>query len=153
MGSPLGPTLANIFMGHLEYKLVPSLSAQIMYIRYMDDCLVISKTRKNNEVLFDELNGLHNKISFTREIEENNELPFLDILITKNNNNFLTSIHRKNTFTGQYLNYNSFCSKRQKINLIKTLYHRSYKLCSPCLPDTETNKIRDILITNGYPDS
>ena len=23
MGSPLGPTLTNIFMGHLEYKILP----------------------------------------------------------------------------------------------------------------------------------
>ena len=27
------------------------------------------------------LNSLHEKISFTREVEENNQLPFLDILI------------------------------------------------------------------------
>ena len=80
-------------------------------------------------------------------------MPFLDVLITRKNNSFLTSIYRKTSFTGQYLNYNSFCSKRQKINLIKTLYHRAYKICSPCLLETETNKIRDILINNGYPDS
>ena len=44
MGSPLGPTLGNIFMEYLQYRLVLSLSTQIMYIRYIDDCLVISKT-------------------------------------------------------------------------------------------------------------
>ena len=105
MGSPLGPTLANIFMGYLEYSVSPSSSSQIIYIRYMDDCLVISKTKEENEVLFDKLNSLHSMISFTREIEENNELPFLDILIMKNNINFQTTIYRKTTFTGQYLNY------------------------------------------------
>ena len=42
MGSPLGPTLANIFMEYLESKLVDELSSQSLYIRYMDDCLVIS---------------------------------------------------------------------------------------------------------------
>ena len=35
MGSPLGPTVANFFMGYLDYSLVPSLSSQIIYIRYM----------------------------------------------------------------------------------------------------------------------
>ena len=58
MGSPLRPTLANIFMGYLEYSVVPSLSSQIIYMRYMDDCSVLSKTNKENKVLFDELNRL-----------------------------------------------------------------------------------------------
>ena len=44
MGSPFGPTLANIFMGNLESKLADELSYQVLYIRYMDNCLVISQT-------------------------------------------------------------------------------------------------------------
>ena len=51
MGSPLVPTLANIFMGHLEYNVVPSLSSQIFYIIYID--LGISKTEENNKTVFD----------------------------------------------------------------------------------------------------
>ena len=30
MGSPLGPTLANIFMGYLEYKILPVFSCSEM---------------------------------------------------------------------------------------------------------------------------
>lgn len=41
----------------------------------MDDCLVISKTENDNKTLFDKLNKLHTR-SFTREVEENNELLF-----------------------------------------------------------------------------
>ena len=63
-------------MGYLEYSVVPSLSSQIIYIRYMDDRLVLSKTKEENKVLFDELNRLHSMISFTRETEENNKMPF-----------------------------------------------------------------------------
>ena len=83
MGSPLKPTLANKFMGYMEYIVVPSLSSQIIYIRCMDNCLAISKTKEENKFLFDDLNILHIMIYFTREIEENNELAFLDILILK----------------------------------------------------------------------
>ena len=121
------------------------------YLHQVYDCLVISKTKEENKVLFDELNRLHSVISFTREIKENNELPFLDILILRKNNNFLTTIYMKISFTGQHLNYHLFCIKRQKINLIKTIYHREYKICSTCLLETETNKIKDILMNNGYP--
>ena len=68
------------------------------------------------------LNSLHENIFFTREVEENNQLPFLDILTTKDKINFLTNVYRKTTFTGQYLPYLSFCSKKPKLNLIKILY-------------------------------
>ena len=59
MGSPLGPTLANIFMGHLEYKVIPELLDQNVYLRYMDDYLVISKSREDSDTLFEKLNSLH----------------------------------------------------------------------------------------------
>ena len=59
MGSPLEPTLANIFIGYLEYSVVPSLSSQTIYIRYMDACLVISKTKEENKFLFYGLIRLH----------------------------------------------------------------------------------------------
>ena len=78
-------------------------------------------------------------------------MPFLDIMIIKDKTKFLTKIYRKTTFTGQYLNYQSFCSKKRKVNLIKTLYHRAYKICSKELLDSEVDNIRDILIKNGYP--
>ena len=38
MGSLLGPTLANIFIGYLESKIVEDLTLQVVYIRYVDDC-------------------------------------------------------------------------------------------------------------------
>ena len=151
MGSPLGPTLANIFMGYLESKMVDELTSQTLYIRYMDDCLVISQSEKANENLFRKLNSLHEKISFTKEVEINSEIPFLDILIKKSNNGFLTSLYRKPSFTGQYLHFQSFCSKRRKINLVRTLYHRACMICSPEMLKTETEKIKKILVGNGYP--
>ena len=151
MGSPLGPTLANIFMGYLETKLVNELSSQALYIRYMDDCLVISQSEEVNEALFCKLNALHEKISFTKEVEINNQIPFLDILITKSKAKFLTSLYRKPSFTGQYLHFQSFCTKKRKINLIRTLYHRACMICSPEMLQTETEKIQKILVGNGYP--
>ena len=39
MGSPLGPTLANIFMGFIEAKIIPSFKYKLRYFRYVDDCI------------------------------------------------------------------------------------------------------------------
>ena len=105
----------------------------------------------DNEAIFEKLNSLHEKICFTREVEENNQLPFLDILITNDNTNFLTNIYRKTTITGHFLHYQSFCKNKRKVKLIKILYQRAYKICSKELLDSEVDNIRDILIKNGYP--
>ena len=103
----------------------------------MDDCLVISKSKVDSDILFEKLNSLHKAISFTMEEESNNALPFLDILITREHDKFLTTVHRKATFTGQYLHFQSFCSRKQKVNLIRTLCHRAHMICSPELLQKE----------------
>ncbi|KAJ8913319.1 hypothetical protein NQ315_013289 [Exocentrus adspersus] len=44
------------------------------------------------------------------KLEENNKLPFLDVMISKNteiNSNFQTNVYRKKTNTNRYLNFNS----------------------------------------------
>ena len=71
------------------------------------------------------------KITCTKKNELHNQLSFLDVLITRKDGRFLTSVYRKSNFTGQYLNFQSSCSKRRKIGLIKTLYHRAKNICSP----------------------
>ena len=43
-GSPLGPALANIFVGHYENKLFASNSKSFLYQRYVDDIFSILTT-------------------------------------------------------------------------------------------------------------
>ena len=57
---------------YFRIQIAENLSSQAIYIRYVDDCLVISKTEKDNENIFQKFSSLHQKISFTREVEENN---------------------------------------------------------------------------------
>lgn len=53
------------------------------------------------------------------EVEENNEIAFLDILIKRTEEREIeTSVYRKNTHTDKYLNFNSFHHKSQKIRLL-----------------------------------
>ena len=109
-------------MGYFEYKVLPELGSSCKYVRYVDDCFVISDSIKVSDLLFERLNSLHSAIKFTKENEENDQILFLDVLIKRNDNKFITSTFRK-PFTGQYLNFQSFCSKRRKIGMIKTLFH------------------------------
>ena len=43
---------------------------------------------------------MHLALNFTFEKEENDQLSFLDVLVEKNNEGFLTSVFSKPTFTG-----------------------------------------------------
>ena len=51
--------------------------------------------------------------------ENDNNLPFLDVLVERRSFAFVTSIYRKLTFTCLYLNWNAFAPKSSKVNLIK----------------------------------
>ena len=93
------------------------------------------------------LNSLHPSLKFT-----NNSLPFLDVLVTKSDNKFITSVYRKPTFTGQYIYWNSFGPKQRKTNLIDTLTHRALKICSKSTLKHKLDNIRSILVKNGYPE-
>ena len=72
---------------------------------------------------------------------------FLDILITKGTEKFLTNVYRKPLFSGQYL---YFVLKNEKKNLIKTLHCWAFMICSPELLHSKTEKIKEILVKNGY---
>ena len=81
-------------------------------------------------------------------------LPFLDVLINKDlpNYRFLTSVYRKETFTGCYMRYESFCNKNRKFALIKNLTHRAHMICSKETLKSELERLEELFLMNGYPE-
>ena len=152
MGSPLGPALANIFVGFYEQQLFQTTNKPTVYYRYVDDTFALFKLESDCDKFFSSLNSLHPVLHFTFEKEANQSLPFLDVFVEKSGNNFLTSIYRKPTFTGQYLRWDSFGPTKRKTNLIGTLVHRALKICSKSKLQQELDQIRAILLNNGYPE-
>jgi len=97
------------------------------------------------------LNSKHQKIKFTVEIENNNLLSFLDIHVFKGRNNFITSVYRKDTFSGLGLSYFSFCPNIFKINSLKTLINRAYVICSSYDNfHKEISFLKSYFVSNGY---
>ena len=84
--------------------------------------------------------------------EANQTLPFLDVKIEKKNDQFLTSICRKPTFTGNYICSDSLGPSKRKSNLIETLVHRALVICSKSKLQQELDSIRSLLQQNGYPE-
>ena len=114
MGSPLGPALANIFVGFYEEKLFSQKSKPSTYFRYVDDTFAMFRNEEESDKFFKQLNCLHPSLKFTFEKEKNNCLPFLDVNVERTATGFETSVYRKPTFTGQYLRWESFSPTKQK---------------------------------------
>ena len=94
--------------------------------------MVIAKTLDEAEKLFEILNQLHPNIKLTMEHETESRIAFLDIELFRNDDGIVTrSVHRKHTWTGQYLHFSSFIPVKYKKRLVKTLFDRARRICSP----------------------
>ena len=152
MGSPLGPALANIFVGYHESKLFSCVQKPTIYFRYVDDTFAIFKQENDVDDFLVTLNRLHPALKFTFEKEHDGKLPFPDILVERTELDFETSVYRKPTFSGQYIRWESFSPRKRKTNLIATLVHRALMRCTKNKLKQEIAFIKKILLDNGYPE-
>ncbi|KFD50739.1 hypothetical protein M514_08395 [Trichuris suis] len=83
--------------------MVDTEVAARLFKRYVDDIFAIIKKGKEEEFL-NFLNSIFpEQVVFTMEKEENEALPFLDVLIIRTNEMLKTKVYRKSTHTDQYL--------------------------------------------------
>ena len=151
MGSPLGPTFANFYMGDLENNIFTNhYHKPNIYVRYIDDIFMqIDNTDQLTDIkdLF-ENNSI---LTFTYELHNNNKLPFLDISVTSTSSGFKTAIYYKPTDHGKCLNADSFCPIKYKRSVINNYIHRAFKYSQTW--DTFHNeiiRIKQMLINNNY---
>jgi hypothetical protein len=156
MGSPLGPTFANIFLNFLESEYLDNAtlnSKLTFYNRYVDDILCGFQSIEQASSFLNFINNAHPNIKFTMETETDNTINFLDISISRSNNKFHTNVFRKKSFTGQGLNFYSYCPEIFKINSCNTLINRAYNICSDWSRiSLELNFLSDYFKTDCYPD-
>jgi hypothetical protein len=97
MGSPLPSFLAEAVMQDLEKRSVTNNNDIKTWNRYVDDVLATVKKDKTDDIL----PTINNKIKFTKEEEDNNQLVFLDILLTRTDDGTInTQVYvRKRTLT------------------------------------------------------
>jgi hypothetical protein len=97
------------------------------------------------------LNNMHHNIKFTMELEENNSLPFLDVLLLKKSDGSLGhTVYRKKTNTSRYLNAQSHHHPSQKRSVLKTLTTRSIRLTDHDHYNQEVSTLHDTFERNGY---
>ena len=87
----------------------------------MDDIFVLFRKEEHLELYLNYFNSCHENIKFTSEKETNNKLSFLDIEISRDKNQFITSVYRKPTFSGAFSDFNRFIPRGYIFNLVSTL--------------------------------
>ena len=152
MGSPLSGVLACLFLEFLEAgPFINILPKNSLYLRYIDDILLICPQRTDIEKLTTNLNKIEDTINFTHEEEINNTLPFLDVMIHRKTPNLEFSVYRKPTYKNDLLHYFSHHDKKIKRGMIIGFYLRAHRICSDKYLQDELTHIDSIFTDLRYP--
>ena len=117
-------------MGYHEQKSLQSFKEceLILWWYHVNDIMCLFSSESDADKFFAFLNQRHPKIKFTIEEQIENQLSFLDLLITSNGDIFLTSVYWKKALP--WFIYYSFVPFSYKIGLVKTLLHRAFAISS-----------------------
>ena len=115
MGSPLGPTLANAFLCcHEKIWLneCPDEFKPAYYRRSVDNILALFCPPDHLEKFKMYVNSKHRNIRFTCEKEQNNSMPFSDVLITSEPSMVLKHLCITNTYLVESIQVQQFHFQR-----------------------------------------
>ena len=117
---------------------------------YVDDILCIFPISNNADDFLITLNSKVPSINFTVELEDE-QLPFLDVLIHCTDNSLLFSIYRKPTNSLSYVHYYSYHSNSVKSQIFTSMLLRACRLTSSQYLVAELCKISNMGNKMGYP--
>ncbi|XP_062701702.1 uncharacterized protein LOC134285246 [Aedes albopictus] len=99
-------------------------------------------------------NSQDENLQFTVEREQNNRLPFLDMVMTRNQNQTITTEwYMKPISSGRFLNYRSLHSFNQKMNVAFNFAKRVYTFTTNHREEEVESVIRRQLLVNDYPNT
>ena len=151
MGSPVSVVVAEIVMQNIEERALATYKRTLpLWLRYVDDTFTAVHKDEIDD-FHEHLNGQNADIQFTKEIEENGKIPFLDCLVTRDNNELRTTIYRKPTHTDRLLDQSSYNPTSHKATTIRTLTRRAQLVCDSPDSLTDENKYLDnVFNKNNY---
>jgi hypothetical protein len=151
MGNNAAPTLATIFMDFVERKILQSLPGITFWKRYLDDIFLIYENL-DSTTLLSCVNSVHPAIKFTIEPMINNQIPFLDILISRQGGSLQYQLFMKSSHSGHILPWSSHHPRQTKIGVAVGEFLRAKRLSSSSqLTKASSQLIENKLLCNGYP--
>lgn len=129
-----------------------NINIHIKFIKkYVDDIFLIAK-RDHIQQILKTFNSIDDILRFTIEVENKNQLPFLDVLVMKEDDKTLiTKWYSKPTSSNRLLNYLSMHPKYMKLNIAKSFATRVFGLTNIKFKKEAISKVDSILKLNNYP--
>ncbi len=151
IGNSLSSILAEVFMGHLEKKMEGRDWFPRLWMRYVDDVLAIVNKGMTERVL-EELNKQRpGVIRFTVEEEKEGQLPFLDLLLIREENRIALDVFRKPTDAPLCIPNDSHHPMSHKLAAFQSALFRMWTIP---LSETRRQKELDYILymaaVNGY---
>ena len=137
----------------LEMKTIKKATPRpACWYRYVDDTFVIWPHGKEKLMDFlNHLNGIHNNIQFTVEIEDEGHLPFRDTDIYRKMDGSLGyRVYQKPTHTNLYLHQKSHHHLANKHSVLSSLVQRATALCDQESVASELPFLTHVFKQNGY---
>ena len=132
MGSPISGAIAEIMLQHIENQHIKHLIETgniIYYTRYVDDIFIVyDSTKTTTEEIQSYADHIHKNLKFTITQENNKQINFLDILITRREQKLDINIYRKRTTTDTTINYLSNHPTEREIAAYRYYINRMNKL-------------------------
>ena len=132
MGTRMGPSYANLFVGHIEELIFTQYTGPKpdFFGRYIDDCIgITSCTRSELDSFILFVDSFHPSLQFTWEISDTS-VAFLDISVSISGNRLSTSVYYKPTDSHSYLSYSSSHPKHTLDSIPYSQFLRLRRLCS-----------------------
>lgn len=133
MGTPMAPSVANLFMASLEEKLInqsPVTIQREFWKRFIDDIFLLwTGTDEELATFMEFINSFHQTIKFTYQ-SSSEKLSFLDVSVSLENGFLQTDLFTKPTDSHAFLCQNSCHPAHVKRNLPYSQFLRLRRLCS-----------------------
>ena len=143
MGSPVSVVVAEIVMQNIEESALSTCRQTIpLWLRYVDDTFTAVR-HDEIDAFHHHLNEQNTDIQFTREVEENGKLPFLDCLVSRDDNSLRTTVYRKLTHADRLLDESSFNPTSHNATTIRTFTRRAQLVCNTTESLSDENKYLD----------
>ena len=129
------------------------MTAPRLWLRYVDDTFVIwSYGEDKLEEFHHHLNQRHSQMKFTREMEKDNPISFLDVLVERKSGTLTTAVYRNPTHTDLYTHYSSRHHPQVKSGTVSCLRRRAEMVCDNTNRNEELAHLKDTFKRNGYPE-
>ena len=150
-GSPISVIIANMVMDYIENTTINSNYNKLLFYERYIDVVLDSCPKKDADLVLSILNDLNSKIQFTKEMEKNNQINFLDITIIREPDNYITTNwFTKPTWIGRYINWNSNTPSQYKSNVVNNMLNRVLTFSNIKFRNSNLNKLKCALIKNDY---